>query len=85
MRLKSDLDNMDLKPLNRKKMQNPVEKLIVEETINFLSTDKHAMPFDFAEIKPCRSGQKEIQKDGKNQSLGRFQSKIGDGSCCIVE
>lgn len=40
--------NIDLRLVGKKQEENPIESLIIKETMNFLETGKHGMPLDLS-------------------------------------
>ncbi len=50
LRDKPNLDHINLGAIDKGQSQNPTEKLIIEETLNFLKTGKHAMPLDLTDF-----------------------------------
>lgn len=56
LRVKPDLDCINFRTVTTKGAQNHIERLIVDETLNFLETGKHSMPLDL-------SGFTEFQQD----------------------
>ncbi|MGB4311739.1 MAG: MGMT family protein [Natronincolaceae bacterium] len=47
LKAKPDIHNINLRAIDKKQIQDPAEKLIIEETLKFLTTGRHAMPLDF--------------------------------------
>lgn len=48
LRVKPDIEHINLGAIGEEQIQNPVERLIIEETLSFLETGKHSMPLDLA-------------------------------------
>ena len=47
LKAKPDIHNINLRAIDKKQIQDPAEKLIIEETLKILTTGRHAMPLDF--------------------------------------
>ncbi len=50
LKTRPELRFIDLGAINMGQAQNSTEKLIIDETLNFLKTGKHAMPLDLTDL-----------------------------------
>ncbi|MDI9476728.1 MAG: MGMT family protein [Natronincolaceae bacterium] len=50
LKAKPDLHHINLRTVEKNRAQDPAEKLIIEETLKFLTTGKHTMPLDLTDF-----------------------------------